>query len=257
MSHFKIDDSQLKKFQKLIGKEFPRGFQKVTAEYLNTMAFEQRKENKKNLEQQLTIRDQRFLNNSLRVEKTKPVSINQQIAISGSIHYQKGTGWEEQQTGKPAIRKRTVTPDARGNKASKLPNKYRMKPTNKIYKPEQYEGSTYNKKFYFMMRVLGSRGGGQFYIDETIKTKRGQLHAGLYSMTKAAWKHKGKGKWGKVSNVKAKLTMLQKKSDGYVKTTRNKWTNEEWGGIKKKAEENSLLLLERWKQIQASRMNLK
>ena len=153
--NIKMDNRDLRKFQELMKNEAPRGFQKVVAEYLNTMAFEQRKENKKNLEQQLTIRSQRFLNNSLRVEKTKPVSINQQIAISGSIRWEGGTGWEEQQTGKPAQRKRTVTPSARGSKSEILKNRYRMKPSNKIYKPEQFQNN-----FQFMMRVMGSRGGG-------------------------------------------------------------------------------------------------
>ena len=132
-----------------------------------------------------------------------------------------------------------------------------MKPAAKIYKPEQFQGTSYNKQFYFMMRVLGSRGGGQFYIDHTIKTKRGQLHAGLYLMKKSAWKHKGKGKWGKVSNVKAKITMLQKKSSGYVKTSLNKWTNEEWTLIKKRAEENSMKILEQIKREQAAKNGLK
>jgi hypothetical protein len=241
MSHFKIEDSQLKKFQKLIGKEFPRGFQKVTAEYLNTMAFEQRKENKKNLEQQLTIRDQRFLNNSLWAQKTKPVSINQQIAISGSIHFQKGTGWEEQQTGKPARRKHAVTPAARGgDKNSKVLPKYRFNKAKPVT-PSQYQGN-----FYFMMRVLGSRGGGTFYLNEMVKTKRGQLVPGLWLLIKKSG-HKSIG---------GKLVLLQKR-DKTQTIRRQKWENDRFEMIKQRGYNNALKTLEFWKQSQRQKMGLK
>jgi hypothetical protein len=246
MSHFKIDDSQLKKFQKLIGKEFPRGFQKVTAEYLNTMAFEQRKENKKNLEQQLTIRDQRFLNNSLWAQKTKPVSINQQIAISGSIRWQEGTGWEEQQYGKKPERKHAITTSARGGnfKAKALP-KYRLNKANPV-KPQQYRNN-----FQFMMRVLGSRGGGQFYLDNKIKTKKGQLVAGLWLMIKKTTDKTT----GRKRTFGGKLILLQKK-DKDQNIRRVKWENDRFEYIKQRGFDNAMKSLELWKQKQRQRLGL-
>jgi hypothetical protein len=234
MSHFKIDDSQLKKFQKLIGKEFPRGFQKVTAEYLNSSAFRARELNIKNLQSQMTIRDQRFLSSALRVEKTKPVSINQQIAISGSITKPRFTGWKEQENGTAPERKRKVTVSARGgSKQAKAQQRARLKPSNKIYKPEQYQGSSYTRRFYFMMRVLGSRGGGQFLITQKISTKRGLLNPALYGL-----------KGGKIS-------MLQKFEAPEIK--RKPWQTDDWADIKRRAEINSARALERWKDKERSK----
>lgn len=237
----KIDDRDLKKFSQLIGKDMPKAFPKIVASYLNTMAFEQRTANKKNLEQKLTIRDQRFLNNSLRVEKTKPVSINQQIAISGSIRWQEGTGWEEQQTGKRPDRKHAITTSARGgNYKSKTLPKYRLNKANPV-KPQQYRNN-----FQFMMRVLGSRGGGQFYLDNKIKTKNGQLVAGLWLLIKKSGR----------KTIGGKLVLLQKK-DKSQNIRRVKWENDRFEFIKKRGFDNAYKSLELWKQKQRQRLGLK
>jgi hypothetical protein len=229
----KIDDKQLKQFQKMC-RSGQKEFQYVTAEYLNSSAFRARELNIKNIQSQMTIRDQRFLSSSLRVEKTKPVSINQQIAISGSITRPRFTGWKEQEDGGTAERKRKITISARGgSKQAKAQQKARLKPSNKIYKPEQFQGVTYERRFYFMMRVLGSRGGGQFLITKKIKTKRGALNPALYNL-----------KNGKIS-------MLQKFEA--LEVRRNKWQTDDWNDIKRRAEENSLKALERWKEIQRNK----
>ena len=237
----KIDDRDLKKFHQLIGKDMPKAFPKITASYLNTMAFEQRTANKKSLEEKLTIRDQRFLNNSLRVEKTKPVSINQQIAYSGSIRWEGGTGWEEQQYGKKPERKHAITTSARGGnfKAKALP-KYRLNKANPV-KPQQYRNN-----FQFMMRVLGSRGGGQFYLDNKIKTKKGQLVAGLWLMIKKSGR----------KTIGGKLILLQKK-DKLQNIRRVKWENDRFEFIKRRGFDNAMKSLELWKQKQRQRMGLK
>ena len=229
----KIDDKQLKQFQKMC-RSGQKEFQYVTAEYLNSSAFRARELNIKNIQSQMTIRDQRFLSSSLRVEKTKPVSINQQIAISGSIARPRFTGWKEQEDGGTAERKRKITISARGgSKQAKAQGKARLRPGNKIYKPEQFQGVTYERRFYFMMRVLGSRGGGQFLITKKIKTKRGALNPALYNL-----------KNGKIS-------MLQKFEA--LEVRRNKWQTDDWNDIKRRAEENSLKALERWKEIQRNK----
>lgn len=239
--NIKMDDRDLRKFQELMKNEAPRGFQKVVAEYLNTMAFEQRTQNKKNLERELTIRDQRFLNNSLYVQKTKSVSINQQIAISGSIRWQEGTGWEEQQTGKTPKRKHVITPSARGgNKQSKVLNKYRFNKANPVT-PAQYQG-----KFQFMMRVLGSRGGGTFYLNDMVKTKRGQLVPGLWLLIKKSGR----------KAIGGKLLLLQKR-DKTQSVRRTKWENDRFEFIKQRGYNNALKTFELWKQKQRAKLGLK
>jgi hypothetical protein len=237
----KMDDRDLKKFSQLVGKDMPKAFPKIVASYLNTMAFEQRTANKKNLEQKLTIRDQRFLNNSLRVEKTRPVNINQQIAYSGSIRWQKGTGWEEQQYGKKPERKHAITTSARGGnyKAKTLP-KYRLNKANPVT-PSQYQG-----KFQFMMRDLGSRGGGTFYLNDMVKTKRGQLVPGLWLLIKKSGR----------KAIRGKLLLLQKR-DKTQSVRRTKWENDRFEFIKQRGYNNALKTFELWKQKQRQRLGLK
>ena len=231
--NIKIDDKQLKQFKKMC-RSGQKEFQYVTAEYLNSSAFRARELNIKNLQSQMTIRDQRFLSSSLRVEKTKPVSINQQIAISGSITRPRFTGWKEQEDGGTAERKRKITISARGgSKQAKAQQKARLRPGNKIYKPEQFQGMSYEKRFYFMMRVLGSRGGGQFLLSQKLRTRRGYMNPGLYGL-----------KSGKIS-------MLQKFEAPEIK--RKPWQTDDWNDIKRRAEENSLKALERWKEIQRNK----
>ena len=231
--NIKIDDKQLKQFKKMC-RSGQKEFQYVTAEYLNSSAFRARELNIKNIQSQMTIRDQRFLSSSLRVEKTKPVSINQQIAISGSIARPRFTGWKEQEDGGTAERKRKITISARGgSKQAKAQQKARLKPSNKIYKPEQFQGVTYERRFYFMMRVLGSRGGGQFLLSQKLRTRRGYMNPGLYGL-----------KSGKIS-------MLQKFEAPEIK--RKPWQTDDWNDIKRRAEINSARALERWKEIQRNK----
>lgn len=220
MADFKIDDRELRQFSKTT-KSMPSYFKRVTAEYLNTSAFTHRALNIKSLTAKMTIRDQRFLGMNLKVEKTKAIDIGSQIAISGSITRKGFTGWKEQQEGIKPARKRTTTPKSRGGTMKgKVQSKYRLKPSNKIYKPESFEGKTLQSRFYFMMRVIGSRGGGQFLISDAIKTKRGQLNKGLYTL-----------QGGRVS--------LLQRDDSNQRARQIKWNSEEWAVIKKKAEENS------------------
>lgn len=215
--NIKMDNRDLRKFSKTMGNA-PKQLNKAVANYLNTSAFTHRTLNIKSLQEKMTIRDQRFLGMNLKVEKAKPVSINQQIAISGSITRKNFTGWKEAQEGTRPVRKRVTTPKSRGGSmGGKVQNKYRLKPSNKIYKPEQFDGRTLNSRFYFMMRVIGSRGGGQFLISESIKTKRGQLNKGLYTL-----------QGGKVS-------MLQKTEDNQ-KARQIKWQSEDWVKVREKAQ---------------------
>ncbi len=231
--NIKIDDKQLKQFKKMC-RSGQKEFQYVTAEYLNSSAFRARELNMKNLQSQMTIRDQRFLSSALRVEKTKPISINQQIAISGSITKPRFTGWTEQEKGTAPERKRKITVSARGgSRQAKAQQRARLKPSNKIYKPEQYQGKTYKQRFYLMMRILGSRGGGQFLLSQKLRTRRGYMNPGLYGL-----------KSGKIS-------MLQKFEAPEIK--RKPWQTDDWNDIKRRAEENSLKALERWKEIQRNK----
>ena len=79
-----------------------------------------------------------------------------------------------------------------------------------------------------MMRVLGSRGGGQFLLSQKLRTRRGYMNPGLYGL-----------KSGKIS-------MLQKFEAPEIK--RKPWQTDDWNDIKRRAEINSARALERWKE---------
>lgn len=229
----KIDNTQLKIFAKMC-KDAPQSFNVVTAEYLNASAFRHRELNIKSLESKMVIRDKRFLLSSLRVEKTRPLPIDKQIAISGSINRPRFSGWKEQETGQTPVHKRVSTPTARGGSMrGKIQTKARLKPGNVIYKPEQYQGKSYQLKFYFMMRVLGSRGGGQFLVSQRIPTKKGGLNPGLYNL---------KGR---------KVSLLQKLKG--MQSKRIEWQSKDWSDIKRRAELNSKRSLDIWKARQAAK----
>jgi len=184
MSTFTMDPAGLKKLDRFF-KGFPNEAKKATAGILNSLAFQARKYQIESISANMVIRNRRFIESSLRVETTRALPINQQVAYAGSINRPRFTGWEEQQTGKPPKRKRSITLHARGgSKAGQVRRKARLRSGNKFYKPEQFQGKNIKQRFQFMMRVLGSRGGGEFLLTQNIPTKRGHLKRGLYSLKK-------------------------------------------------------------------------
>ena len=180
MNTFTIDSQDLKKLDRFF-KGFPKEMRQATAGILNSLAFQTRKNDIQIISANMIIRNRRFLESSLRVKTTPPRRIEEQVAYAYSMERPRFTGWKEQQKGTPPKRKRSITKYARGGDMHKqVRHKARLKSGNKFYRPEQYQGKTYQQRFYFMMRVLGSRGGGEFLLLKKIATKRGMLGRGLY-----------------------------------------------------------------------------
>lgn len=181
-SIFKIDDRDLKKYSKML-KDSPNDFKKMTAGVLNSLAFDTRKNDIQNINQSMIVRNKRFVESNLRVDKTRPVSINQQIANAYSVERPGFHGWKEQQGLPVPERKRGANLVARGgNKRGSIKPRYRLTSGNKFYKPEQFQGRDLKSRYQFMMRVLGTRGGGTFLLNDEVPTKRGALGKGLYSL---------------------------------------------------------------------------
>jgi len=159
----------------------PRELPRATANVLNGLAFEARKTDIDILKQNLIIRNPRFLESSIQVQKARPGRIEQQIAYTGSVKRERFTGWQEQEHG-DVPRRHTASIKARGSKKrGKIKTRARFLSKNKFWKPEQFQGKNLQQRFYFMMRVLGSRGGQQaFILSQKIPTKSGALGRGLY-----------------------------------------------------------------------------
>jgi hypothetical protein len=182
MNDFYIDKSGLKKLEQFF-KDSPQLLKPVTANVLTSLAFNARKQYVRSINQSMIIRNRKFVESSLRVQKARSGKIENQIALSGSIERPRFSGWQEQQTGKTSKKKRAITlAGRRGNKRNIAISKARLKSSNKFYKPQQFSGNTLHSKFMFMLRVLTSRGGGEFIITTPIKTRKGQLKTGLYQI---------------------------------------------------------------------------
>jgi hypothetical protein len=173
---FHMDNRDLKKLQRFMA-EAPREFKRASAGVLNSLAFSTRKYDIENINRGMTVRSPKFVNAMLRVDKTRSTEISKQVAYAYSVKRKGFSGWEEQQTGKPQERERAATTPARGgNIRSKVLPRNRMKPGNKFYRPSQFKRGK-GDGFGFMMRVMATRGGGNFYLSQA----RGKLRAGLWS----------------------------------------------------------------------------
>lgn len=182
MNDFTADLRDIKKLERFF-KKAPELIKPATANLLTSLAFKTREYDIENISRGMTVRNKKFIESSLRIKKATPGNIDRQQALVYSVVRGKFTGWEEQETGKQ-IPRPTTTREARGgNKRAVMRPRYRLKTSNKFYKPTQFEGKTLQRKFYFMMRVMGSRGGGEFILSQKIPTKRGALGRGLYSFT--------------------------------------------------------------------------
>jgi hypothetical protein len=187
MNDFYMDNTELRRLQKTF-KQSPKLLRPVTANVINSLAFDAKKQYFKEIDRNMIVRNRRFVESSLQVQKARSGPIEKQIALSGSVNRPRFTGWEEQQEGKPSKTKRAITTAGRGgNKRNISKTKARLRSGNKFYKPEQFSGRDLKDRFMFMMRVLNTRGGGEFIITETIRAPRarqGYLHRGLYSLRK-------------------------------------------------------------------------
>jgi hypothetical protein len=181
---FYMDNTQLRRLQKTF-KQSPKLLRPVTANVINSLAFDAKKQYFREIDRNMIVRNRRFVESSLQVQKARSGPIEKQIALSGSVNRPRFTGWQEQQEGRPSKTKRAITTAGRGgNKRNISKTKARLRSGNKFYKPEQFSGRDLKGRFMFMMRVLNTRGGGEFIISSGIPTRRGTLKPGLYSLRK-------------------------------------------------------------------------
>jgi hypothetical protein len=178
-SIFDMDATNLRALKKFYQKA-PRDFERATAGVLNSLAFTTRKNDIRNITGSMIVRNAKFIERSILVEKTRSGKISSQQSVVGSVRRPGFTGWEEQQTGKRPERQNAPTTAARGgNTRSVVRPKYRLRAKNKFVRPSDFKANTRSERaaFAFMMRVLATRGGGEFMI-----TGGGlKLPPGLYS----------------------------------------------------------------------------
>ena len=158
-------------------KRAPQALAPAVRKSLDHLALRTTENDKRFLHESMIIRDERFLNMSLRVQNARGSNIKNMEAVAGSVRRERFSGWEEQQTGRPARRHRAATDAARGgNRRAKMKGYARLRSSSQIYKPEQFQGRSRRASFSFMMRVLNSRNGGQFLLSD----QYGRMKPGLY-----------------------------------------------------------------------------
>jgi hypothetical protein len=178
MSDFIMDSRDIRRLGAYF-KDAPEAISPAVRASLNHLARRTVENDKTILRQSLTIRDERLLNNTLRTRDARGNRIQSMEAAAFSIKRDRFTGYEEQERG--GKMERTNLPAARGgNRRRKMLSHARLQPSRKIYKPEQFQGRNLKSKFMLMMRIMGTRGGGQFLISDRINTRRGGMNPGLY-----------------------------------------------------------------------------
>lgn len=173
---FAIKSQDLLKLQRFYRKA-PRQFTAASAETLSSFAFGTRRKSILVIKNRMTVRNERFVTGSLRVQKaSRSVPMNSQVAIAGSISRARFSGWEEQELGTKTSRTRTATRFARKGGSRPVPPSLRMKPGNKFLAPRDFEGQSDEHKVQVMLQTLSRQRYKKPFV---IKGHR-RFNSGLY-----------------------------------------------------------------------------
>lgn len=116
-------------------KQAPKTFGRSVVGMLNGLAFHARVELLETIEDQMIVRNRKFVSSKMRVEKARGHNISNAVSRVGSISGPRFTGWEEQETGKADQRERTYSEFSRGgNQESKISSRRSRKRSNEIMK---------------------------------------------------------------------------------------------------------------------------
>lgn len=204
------DLSDLKKLRAFF-KQAPELLRPASANVLSTLAFKTRTANVHHIETMMVIRNRKFIEDSLQYKKAKSVRIEKQIAFVGSIERPRFTGWREQEFGTSTPNKQSPTLYSRGgSKRGTVQGKYRMHKVGKAVRPEQFQGRTLQQRFGFMMRVLGTRKAGFFYLRNPYQAKSGELPAGMYYLRKRSKKGDRHGILKRIQSGKRNISPVRK-----------------------------------------------
>lgn len=184
-SIFDLNKKDLRTLKRFF-KESPVRFRQATAGVLNSLAFSTRKYDIENIEKSMTVRNKRFVQSSIRVDKARSGSIESQVAYTYSIQKGNFTGWAEQQLNTRTQQKKQFTDTGRGGSPRRrVPAKYRMKKGKKFLRSSTITPSInkfkdeYHRTVIFMA-MMRRRKKEPFYIDYPI----GKMKRGLYIVEK-------------------------------------------------------------------------
>jgi hypothetical protein len=193
MAIFSVEISSLSDLADIF-EEAPKKFTVATGMLLNKFAFGTRDEALRLMPQIMTIRDIKFLNRQLQVQKSKfRGALGDLVSIFGSVHAPRFTGWKEQQLGKKTPRHRVFTTLGRvgGTTKGKASRGVRLRDLAKFPRPEDYSGQSDEHRVIVMLRSLQRQKFGRPFI----------VH-GHRKISPGVYKFKGRGSKKKPRPIK-------------------------------------------------------
>lgn len=174
---FDIEAKNLIRLHRFFRKA-PKQFARAAANVLTSFAFGNRTQSLRIIESKMTVRNERFVSSSLRVEKAQGnVPLGSQQALVGSIKRDRFTGWTEQETGQKITRTRTTTLLARGGNINRqVRPAFRLKPGNRFASPDDFSGQSPQHRVTVMLQTLSRQKSIRPFI---IKGHR-KFKSGLY-----------------------------------------------------------------------------
>lgn len=171
----------------------PKIFGRAGGNVLNASAFGIRKLAIRNIKQQSIVRNSRFIESSIRVEKariTRPL-INQQ-SIVGSIKRKHFSGWLEQESGQQITRKvRTHLPARADDIRKQIKGLARLRNVKRFPKPSDFRGSNDIQQAHNMINILSRSGFTKpFLILGLEKRSEKPVPPGLYQFGSGKHPHR-------------------------------------------------------------------
>ena len=159
-------------------RKAPKMFARASANVLTSFAFGNRSKSLDIIKSKMTVRNERFVAGSLRVDRARGnIPLSAQQAMVGSIKRDRFTGWIEQETGQKTTRTRTTTLLARGGNVSRqVRPAFRLKPGNKFASPDDFSGQSPQHRVTVMLQTLSRQKSTRPFI---IKGHR-KFKSGLY-----------------------------------------------------------------------------
>jgi hypothetical protein len=175
----KKSQQQLLKF----ARKFPKEFQFSSASILTSQAFELRKSITHTLQDEFEIRNKRFMNSSVRVQKaSKSQKIDKQVSWAGSVHKNRFSGWIEQELGISSDTDRVQTEDSRkgGSYAGQVRPKYRMNKAGGFKRAGEFSSKRNKTKRQQTIAMINAakKSKKPFIVDKDSGIS--QLEAGVY-----------------------------------------------------------------------------
>lgn len=210
---FQIDLANLINLRKFY-KKAPKQFLKAANATLNSFAFGTRKRSLEIIKKKMTVRNQKFVAGSLRVQKSTGSNIDNARSEVGSIFRPRFTGWKEQESGTKPERTRSITRFARGTKNRRLRPSFKMRPGNNFLDADDFQIRGSGDRTVVFLQMLARRkhrkpfiikGSSKFksglYVFRRKKIKRIQEFKQTKKIKRVPWMSGGRKEFFRTADV--------------------------------------------------------